>query len=277
MQMDRYGVQAYAQQLCWLPLEKITPRPSLGMEGTDDMTLTEMVASIRRYGLMEPITVQPLQDGRYMVVAGNRRLMACRMAGLSHIDAVVLAAPVFHTDIRRMQQELLGGQLHYLHQAETMQRLMGEGMSREELARMLGVTVSTVREKLRLLELDEEVRGLLLDSPLPEKCAHVLLRLPDRRLRLNIARQALRERLGVRDVELLVKSAQSRLPVPPVCGGRTITLVRDHRLYLNAIRAIVAQMRESGVEVCAQERTLDGCVEMTLRLPTRRRRSRIEG
>ena len=272
--MDRYGVQAYVQQLCWLPVDRISPRPSVEAESASDMTLMEMAASIRRYGLMEPITVQACPDGRYMVVAGNRRLMACRMAGLTHIDAVVLTAPVFHTDIRRMQEELLCGQMHYLHQAEIMQRLIHEGMTREELARMLGMTAATVREKLRLTELEEDVRGLLLDSCLPEKSAHALLKLPDRRLRLSIVRQALRERLGARDVELLVKSAQSRLPVPPVAGGRTITLVRDHRLYLNAIRAIVAQMQEAGVDVHTQERTLDGCVEMTLRLPTRRRRNR---
>lgn len=272
MQMDRYGVQAYVQQLCWLPLERISPRPSVGLDGREDMTLEDMAESIRRYGLMEPITVQECIDGRYRVVAGNRRLLACRMAGLTHIDAVVLARRPGDGDSQHLLEALLSGRLHYLQQAEAMQQLLSGGMGREDLARMMGVTAATVRDKLRLLELEDDLQRLLMDSSLPEKSAQALLKLPDRRARMRIVQQALRERLGVRDVELLVKSAQSRLPVPPPPGGRTITLVRDHRLYLNAIRAIVAQMQEAGVDARAEERTLEDCVEMVLRLPTRRRR-----
>ena len=90
---------------------------------------------------------------------------------------------------------------------------------------------------------------------------------------MSIALQAAREHLTVRDVELLVAAAQTKLPVPPVPGGRTITLMRDHRLYLNAIRAIAAQMEEAGLNAQMTERTLPDAVEVTLRLPTRRRRS----
>lgn len=266
---------AMGGQVCWLPMERISPRPSVGLEPTDGTTLMELVDSIRLHGLVQPITVQATRSGRYVIVSGNRRFMACRMAGLSHIDAVVLEGVAPDLEAQPLLESILSGNLHYLEEADAMKRLLERhGFTRDELARSLGCTAASVAQRIRLAELDGELQAFLLEQGLPERYAHALVKLPHRRARMSIARQAVRERLCVRDVELLVASAQTRLPVPPLPGGRTITLVRDHRLYLNAIRSIVAQMQEAGIEATTAERTLDGSVEVVLHLPTRRRRAR---
>ena len=263
-----------ARQVCWLPVERIAPRPSMGLEPASSLTLAELAESIRIHGVVEPVTVQPSGSGRYVIVSGNRRLMACRMAGLTHIDAVILEGMAPDRSAEQLLQAVMSVRLHYLEEAAALRTLMQQhGLTREEIARSLGCTAAGVAQKLRLADLDGELQRLLLESALPEGCAKALTRLPDRRARMAIARQAARERLGVRDVELLVMSAQARLPVPPPSGGRTITLVRDHRLYLNAIRSIVAQMQEAGIPATSAERTLADSVEVTLRLPTRRRRA----
>lgn len=261
-----------AQQVCWLPLERIAPRTSMPFAREDSASLTEMCESIRRDGLIHPITVRRSGDGRYTVVAGNRRYMACRMLGMTHIDAVVLPGIAQDEGVQEVLALLSSRHLHYLEEARALADLTERGLSREELARHLGVTPATVREKLRLMELDEPLRILLMEEGLPERMTRALLRLPDNRARMTIALRAAREHLSVRDVELLVTSAQTHLPVPPPPGGRTITLMRDHRLYLNAIRAIAAQMKEAGMAAQITERTLPDAVEVTLHLPTRRRR-----
>lgn len=268
------GAQEYGEQVCWLPLERIAPRPSVGMEPADGMTLMELVDSIRQHGLVQPITVQATRSGRYVIVSGNRRFMACRMAGLTHVDAVVLEGIAPDQAAQAVLESILSGHMHYLEEAAALKRLLEQhGFTRDELARLLGCTAATVAQRVRLTELDGELQAYLMEQGLPERYARALLKLPDRRARMTIARQAVREKLCVRDVELLVTSAQSRLPVPPVRGRRTIALMRDHRLYLNAIRSIVAQMQEAGIDATTDERTLDGSVEVTLRLPTRRRRA----
>lgn len=268
------GAQEYGEQLCWLPLERITPRPSVSAEPADGMTLMELVDSIREHGLVQPITVQATRSGRYAIVSGNRRFMACRMAGLTHVDAVVLEGIAPDQAAQAVVESILSGHMHYLEEAAALKRLLEQhGFTREELARLLGTTAATVAQRVRMTELDGELQAFLMEQGLPERYARALLRLPDRRARMTIARQAVREKLCVRDVELLVTSAQSRLPVPPVQGRRTIALMRDHRLYLNAIRSIVAQMQEAGIEATTDERTLEGSMEVILRLPTRRRRA----
>ena len=262
-----------AQQVCWLPVDCISPRTSQPFGREDSPSLAEMCESIRRDGLIHPITVQRMGEGRFVVVAGNRRYMACRLLGMTHIDAVILPGPAQDEGLQEVLTLLGSGRLHYLEEARAMEDVLNSGaMNRDELARYLGITTATIREKLKLMELDEPLRVLLLEEGLPERAARALLRLPDCRARMTIALRAARERLSVRDVELLVTSAQTRLPVPPPPGGKTITLMRDHRLYLNAIRAIAAQMKEAGMSAQMTERTLPDAVEVTLRLPTRRRR-----
>lgn len=268
------GEWEYGEQLCWLPLERITPRPSVSLEPADGMTLMELVDSIRQHGLVQPITVQATRSGRYVIVSGNRRFMACRMAGLTHVDAVVLEGIAPDQAAQSVLESILSGRMHYLEAAAALKRLVEQhGFTRDELARLLGTTAATIAQRVHLTELDEEMQAYLMEQGLGERYARALLRLPDRRARMTIARQAVREKLCIRDMELLVTSAQSRLPVPPMQGRRTIALMRDHRLYLNAIRSIVAQMQEAGIDATTDERTLDGSVEVILRLPTRQRRA----
>lgn len=263
---------AYGQQVCWLPLEHISPRPSVSAE-QEGGTLEELAASIRLHGLAQPITVQRAPGGRYIIVSGNRRFMACRMAGMTHIDAVVLPGMGQEPAADSLLDGLLSGRMHYLEEASALHRLLEQGYSRDALARLLGCTAATVAQRARLTGLDGETAAILREHGMPECYARALFKLPDKKARVNIARQAARDHLCVRDVELLVTSAQARLPVPPVPGQRTIVLMRDHRLYLNAIRSIVAQMQEAGIHATAEERSLDGRVEITLRMPTRRRRA----
>ncbi|MGN0746113.1 MAG: ParB/RepB/Spo0J family partition protein [Aristaeellaceae bacterium] len=273
--LNRTYDTACEQQVCWLPLDRITPRISQPFGREDSQSMAEMCESIRRDGLLQPITVQRMGNGGFMIVSGNRRYLACRMLGMTHIDAVVLPGAPEDQSLQETLEMLLSRRMHYLDEAKAMARILDSGaMDRESLARSLGTTSAAVREKLRLLELDEGLCILLVEQGLPERIARALLRLPDNRARMSIALQAAREHLGVRDVELLVDAAQTRLPVPPVPGGRTITLMRDHRLYLNAIRSIAAQMEEAGIPAHMTERALPDAVEVTLRLPTRRRRSR---
>ena len=270
----RRNTQVCGEQVCWLPLEKIMPRPSVSMEAEDGMTLMELVDSIRRQGLVQPITVQATRSGRYVIVSGNRRFMACRMAGMTHVDAVVLEGVAPDQAAQSLVESILSGSMHYLDEGSAMKQLLEQhGFTRDELARMLGITAAMVVQKLHLAELDAELKAFLLENGMPERYARALVKLPDRRARLAIARQAVREKLCIRDVELLVSSARTRLPVPQIPGRRTIALMRDHRLYLNAIRSIVAQMQEAGIEANSIERALEGSVEVTLHLPTRRSRA----
>ena len=243
----------------------------MGRDGS--VSLTELAESIRLRGLTKPITVQRVGHGRYTVISGNRRLMACRMLGMTHIDAVVLWPGPDTQTAQQLMDALLSGRLHYLEQAHALQALsVNYGCNREELARALGTTAAAVSARIHLIALDGELQVFLMEEGVPERVAQALLRLPDQEARMLIARKAAAQKLSVREVEALVSSAMNRLPVPPMPGGRTIYRMRDYRLYLNAVRSIIAQMKEAGVDARAEEHQSADRVEVTLSISTRRRR-----
>ena len=274
MQYGSPGAQRSMQQVCFLPVDRISPRQTCSISQEDASDLSALAESIRAGGLVRPITVQKTGDGRYAVVSGNRRLMACRMLGMTHVDAVVLWSGPAEMNAPQLLQSLLSGRLHYLEQARALQALnLLHGMRREEIAQSLGTSPAVITAMIHLTALDEELQVFLMEENVPERIAQALLRVPDREARMRIARQAARQRLSVRDVEAMVSSALTRLPIREQSGGRTIRRMRDHRLYLNAIREIIAQMQEAGVEASVSERQAADRIELTLTMSTRRRRS----
>lgn len=178
---------------------------------------------------------------------------------------------MYRTNPRRKHQEI-PPPLHYFDSAEELLRLQAQGYSLAEMATRTGLTIPHLSARLRLVELDEGLRMLLRREGVPEKIALTLLALPDPLTRRRLAMRIIRERLCVRDASLLVQAArrqQSRQETPKT---RVITVVRDVRLYRNAIRDIAEQMKTAGVRATFTERRTGGMQEMTVSYPTRRRR-----
>lgn len=243
------------RQVCWIPMDEIHPNPTQPRQIFDDMKLMELAASIRRHGLLQPITLRKTNTG-YEIVMGERRFRACRMLGFSHIDAFVLPSGRQESALLALIENIQRENLHYFEEAEAYDALLQQGISREMLARQLGKSPSAIANKLRLMKLDKPLRELLTEEGLSERHARALLSLPDNAARLRIARQAASRQLTVRETEELVSRALERLPVAPQ-GRRIISMVRDPRLYLNAIRSIVQQMQDAGVDATMDVNTCE--------------------
>lgn len=265
MSVWQEGNSGNGRQVCWLPMEMISPNPQQPRKEFNDFALMELASSIRQYGLLQPITVRENQAG-YEIVMGERRFRACQMLGFTHIDAFILPATDGETALLALIENLQRENLHYFEEAEAYAGLLKQGISQDTLARRLGKSASGVANKLRLLKLEPELRHFLWEEGLSERHARALLALPDVYARRRIAQQAAAQRLTVRETEALVQKAQRRLPVPPP-PRRVISLVRDHRLYLNAIKSVVAQMQETGVGAEMQIEESENWLEMRIRMP----------
>ena len=141
-------------------------------------------------------------------------------------------------------------------------------MTQETLARMVGKSASAVNNRLRLLRLEPSVREVIWDQQLSERHARALLPLPVEELRLRVAMQASAQKLSVQKTEQLVARALEKLPVPAP-PRRVISLVRDYRLYVNAIQGIVQQLRDVGTPVECDVRESENAVEVRVVLPRR--------
>jgi ParB family transcriptional regulator, chromosome partitioning protein len=188
-------------------------------------TLAELAESIKNHGLAQPLLVSPSAvPGEYELVAGERRLRASKMAGLTEVPCVV--RPVTERErhelslIENIQRE----NLNPLEEAEALKRIMDEfSVTQEELARALGRSRSAVANKLRLLELPEEVRKALLEGALTEGHARALLGIPQKDAQEEMGRRIVKEHLTVREVEKIASNW-----VDAVREGRVRTVSKKH-------------------------------------------------
>lgn len=265
---------AAGRQVCWLPLSCIIPNPDQPRKEFSEASLMELANSIRQFGLLQPITVRDSKNGRYEIIMGERRFRACQMLGQTHIDAIVLPATSRESAMMALVENLQREDLHFFEEAEAFSSLIDNyQMTQDELSRRLGKSACTIANKLRLLRLDPNLRALIFEENLSERHARALLRLPDGPGRMRIAQQAASNHLTVRETEGLVERALSRLPVPPPPPRRLISLVRDHRLYMNAIKGIVTQMQETGIPAEYNVVEFGDTIEVRIVLPKRRRQT----
>lgn len=190
-----------------LPVDQIQPNPLQPRREFRQQALDELAQSIRANGVIQPLIVRKVGDS-IQLVAGERRLRAATLAGLTEVPVVYTQISDEHllevTLIENIQRE----DLNPLEIAEAYQRLILElGLNHEQIAERTGKDRSTITNHLRLLRLPHEVQQLLADRKLSMGHARALVAIEDSNVQIHLANQASAEALSVREVERLVRDA----------------------------------------------------------------------
>ena len=209
-------------QLVQIPLDllgrgRYQPRVDMRPE-----SLQELADSIRAQGVVQPIIVRPVgptgpgQSQRYEIIAGERRWRAAQMAGLGEIPAIVRHVPDESAVAMALIENIQRENLNSLEEARALQRLIGEfAFTQQEAADAVGRSRVTVANLLRLLELDDEVKGLVERREIEMGHARALLGLTQRRQQIEVAKVVAGKGLSVRETEALVR----RMLNPPQRDG----------------------------------------------------------
>lgn len=189
-----------------LPLREVEPDPGQPRKTFDDETLAELSASIAEHGLLQPIAVRPKPSGGYLIVAGERRWRASRMAGLTEVPVIVKDV----TDEQAMELALVENlqreDLDPVEEATGIRELMTRcDLTQEQAARKLGKSRSALANSLRLLSLPETVLELLKSGFITIGHAKVILGLPTPELQEEAAQMIADNQLNVRQAEALCK------------------------------------------------------------------------
>ena len=189
-----------------LPLREIEPDPGQPRKTFDDETLAELSASIAEHGLLQPIAGRPKPSGGYLIVAGERRWRASRMAGLTEVPVIVKDV----TDEQAMELALVENlqreDLDPVEEAAGIRELMTRcDLTQEQAARKLGKSRSALANSLRLLSLPETVLELLKSGFITIGHAKVVLGLPTPELQEEAAQMIADNQLNVRQAEALCK------------------------------------------------------------------------
>ena len=189
-----------------LPLREIEPDPGQPRKTFDDETLAELSASIAEHGLLQPIAVRPKPSGGYLIVAGERRWRASRMAGLTEVPVIVKDVADEQAMELALVENLQREDLDPVEEAAGIRELMTRcDLTQEQAARKLGKSRSALANSLRLLSLPETVLELLKSGFITIGHAKVVLGLPTPELQEEAAQMIADNQLNVRQAEALCK------------------------------------------------------------------------
>lgn len=189
-----------------VPIGQIFPNPYQPRKSFDEAALEELSASIAQYGVLQPLLVSPTEDGRYLLIAGERRLRASRMAKLTEVPVIISDYTTQQIAEIALIENLQREDLDPIEVAEGCKQLIEKyGLTQESAAKRLGKSRSAVTNSLRLLALPEDVRRMVSDGKLSFGHAKVLLGLPSEELMLQAAEAVVEQNLNVRQTEALCK------------------------------------------------------------------------
>lgn len=185
-----------------LDVTQIEPNPEQPRAKFDAASLDALAGSIGSVGLLQPLIVRPLDDGRYELVAGERRWRAAQKAGIGRVPAVVRSSPEDERLQAALIENMVREDLNPVEEARACASLVGDlGISKEELARRVGRSRAAISNLIRLLDLPDSALTLLERGDLTEGHGRAILQVPDQGRRSLLAKQAAAQGWSVRDTE----------------------------------------------------------------------------
>ncbi len=215
-EQDPAGGPADGSVLRDLPIGSIDPNPNQPRTTFDEDALVELAASIRALGVLQPILVRPAVEGRYELIAGERRWRAARRAGLDLIPAIVRRTDDLTSVEQALVENIHRQDLSPLEEAAAYQQLIEDfELTHDQVATKVSKSRAAITNTLRLLQLPAPVQRLLADGRVSAGHARALLGLPDRSAQESLATRIANEGLSVRAVEELVREARTEPVVEP--------------------------------------------------------------
>ena len=254
-----------------IPVNNIRANPDRPRKTFTWDDLDGLAQSIYQNGLLQPITVRQLENGKYELVAGERRLRAAKMAGLAEIPSIVVRISDEKSAVFAIIENLQRKDLHFFEEAQAIDVLVKKyGMTGKQIAKKLGKSPATVSNKLRLLKLPKSIRDFITANGLTERHARAILRLPDYNLMSEVSQAILRNSLNVADTEALIDRILEENRPSEIKEQKKqkkdLKVFKDVRLFINTLDHAVITMQKSGINANSFQRESDNYVEYVVRI-----------
>lgn len=259
MQCQKLKTYMETGRVIFLSVKVIRPNPAQPRRVFAQEALTELADSIRLHGVLQPLSVRRVQGG-YELIAGERRLRAAQLAGLSEVPCLVMQMDDRESGIAAMIENLQRQDLDFVEEAMGISALMrSQGLSQEQTARLLGKSQSSVANKLRLLRHGETVLNALREAGLTERHARALLKLPGEPEKLAaievIRKQGLSVAAAEKYIESLLKPSRTRPRQASVSS------------FLNNLTDSLAKIQSTGVKAVSERRETESQIVVTITIP----------
>ncbi len=259
MQCQKLRTYMETGRVIFLPAKNIRPNPNQPRTVFREDALLELCESIRRHGILQPLSVRRVGTG-YELIAGERRLRAGIMAGLTEIPCIVMNMTDQESGMTALVENLQRQDLDFIEEARGISLLMSSwDMSQEQVARVLGKSQSAVANKLRLLQHSGKVLEALRQGGLTERHGRALLKLTAEREKLQAIEHIVRRGLSVARTEQYIDDLlQNRNQKEP----RT-----DVNQFLKSVTQTLSRIQKSGISAVSERRETDSQIVLTITIP----------
>jgi ParB family transcriptional regulator, chromosome partitioning protein len=251
-----------------IPTRYIKPNPYQPRKVFTENSLNELTASIKEYGLLQPINIRRVSHNYYELIAGERRLRAVKRAGFTHIKAIVKDAVNNDSAMIAMIENLQRENLHFFEEAEGYVSLIKEhGFTQDELAKKLGKNQSTIANKIRILRLPKHIKEQAARSGITERHARALLRLHNEQAQKEVLDLINAKNICVKETEDIVERKLKKL-YGEVDMPKIVCINRNKKIYINTIKKAFIKITDTGADgqIDIQENEQDVCISIRLKI-----------
>ena len=259
MQCQKLKTYMETGRVVFLPAKSIRPNPDQPRKIFREAALEELAESIRRHGILQPLSVRRVGI-TYELIAGERRLRAGILAGLTEIPCIVMTMDEKESGMAALVENLQRQDLDFIEEARGISRLMSRwSMSQDQAARIIGKSQSSVANKLRILRHSDAVLEALREAELTERHARALLKLPTEEQKMRAILQIRRLNMSVSRMEQYIEQllAQAGTPVPRA----------NVSAFLNSLSQSLARIQLSGIPAVSERRETDRQIVLTITIP----------
>ena len=246
-------------RVIFLGIRNIRPNPAQPRKHFRQDALEELAESIRRHGILQPLSVRRTDTG-YELIAGERRLRAAQMAGLTDIPCIVMNMDDKESAIAAMVENLQRSDLDFIEEARGISALMEQwSLSQDQAAKILGKSQSAIANKLRLLRHSSAVLNAVRDGNLTERHARALLKLPSEEDKLAVIDMIVRQGLSVARTEALIDQRLQSLPQP--------SPTPNIHAFLNNLTQALSRIQLSGISAVSERKETESQIVLTITIP----------
>jgi ParB family chromosome partitioning protein len=256
-----------------IPSELILPNPFQPRKTFNQESLDELALSIKEYGIIQPLLVRAHGE-KYQLIAGERRLRASKIAGLSEVPVIVRYMDDKEIAELAMIENLQREDLHFWEEAEGFAKLIADfNITQETLAKRMGKSQSFIANKMRLLKLPEKTRQKIFDQNLTERHARAILKVDDEAAQLEIVELISQKKLNVRQTEEFIEKYLAAKKESPdeTPKQKMMKIVKDVRIFINTINSVAKQMKNNGMDVDYQQDFDGEYVTITMKMKNTKR------
>lgn len=248
-----------------IPTALIESNPMQPRKVFHEHDIYELAKSILENGLLQPITVRKLEDNRFELIAGERRLIAVRALGKEEIPAIIEEMTDEKSSVLALIENLQRKDLNYFEEAEAYALLIEKWkLSQLELAKKLGKAQSTIANKLRLLKFTSSQRETIAQQGLTERHARAFLKIEDGEVLNKVIAYVSSHNLNVEQTERYIEHLENKANETK---PRRLLIIKDFRIFVNTIHKAVKTMEEAGIFADTTQSEEEEYINLNIRIP----------